>query len=43
MNTTDFSHIYEATDLEAKISASTSTIRSTLDKTVSLKKSVYYK
>ncbi|KAK7151638.1 hypothetical protein R3I94_008091 [Phoxinus phoxinus] len=38
MNTTDFSHILEATDPEAKVSAFTSTIRSILDRTIPFKK-----
>ncbi len=38
MNTTDFSHIHEAMDPEAKVGAFTSTIVSILDKTVPLKK-----
>ncbi len=38
MNTTDFSHIHEAMDPEAKVGAFISTILSILDKTVPLKK-----
>ncbi len=38
MNTTDFFHIHEAMDPEAKVGAFTSTIISILDKTVPLKK-----
>ncbi len=38
MNTTDFSHIHESMDPEAKVDAFTSTIISILDKTVPLKK-----